>query len=263
MNRNRLSSLVLTLPMVLGTLVAQPPSVAAQDHAIVQPRSVVLLRSRKETGGAPAKRKAVVRYPILLGLTDRSVRQRIQKTLAIKNVFDSTLEEYRQDGWLTDFDYRVNYNTNYLLDITFTQSGMGAYPDTQTKHFLISLRTGAVIKAADAFNFDALANVATMVDQKLKAETQKIAKDLESDKETSADEKSTLKDQLEQLKFERENLDEFSVSDKGVTFLYDAGFPHVIKALEPDGRYFFSYAALRPYVKRNGPLRYVHRENLK
>ncbi len=254
MNRNRLSFLVLALPMALCAIVAQSPSVAAQDRAIVQPRRVVLLRSQKETGGAPGKRKAIVRYPIVLGLTDGSVLRRIQKTLAIKNVFDSTLEEYRQDGWLTDFDYRVNYNTNYLLDITFTQSGMGAYPDTQTKHFLISLRTGAVIKAADAFNSDALANLATMASQKLKAETRKIVKDLESDKETSADEKSALKDQLEQLKLERENLDEFSVSDKGVTFIYDAGFPHAIKALEPDGRYFFSYAALRTYIKRNGPL---------
>jgi hypothetical protein len=254
MNRNRLSSLVLALPMALCAIVAQSPSVAAQDHAIVQPRRVVLLRSRKETGGAPGKRKAIVRYPIVLGLTDESVLRRIQKTLAIKNVFDSTLAEYRQDGWLTDFDYKVNYNTNYLLDITFTQSGMGAYPDTQTKHFLVSLRTGAVIKAADAFNSDALANLATMANQKLKAETKKIVKDLESDKETSADEKTGLKDQLAQLRFERENLDEFSVSERGVTFLYDAGFPHVIKALEPDGRYFFSYAALRTYIKRTGPL---------
>jgi len=40
----------------------------------------------------------------------------------------------------------------------------------------------------------------------------------------------------------------------GVTFLYDAGFPHVIQALQPDGRYFFSYAVLRPHIKSSGPL---------
>lgn len=253
MNHNRLSLLVLAL-IALCAIVAQSPSVAAQDHAIVQPRRVLLLRSRKETSGALGRGKAIVRYPIVRGLSDAAVLRKIQTTLSIKNVFDSTLAEYRQDSWLTDFDYKVNYNTNYLLDITFTQSGMGAYPDTQTKHFLISLRTGTVVRAADAFNSDALANLATMANQKLKVETRKIVRDLESDKETSADEKSALKDQLEQLKFERENLDEFSVSDKGVTFLYDAGFPHVIKALEPDGRYFFSYAALRTYIKRSGPL---------
>ena len=254
MTLNRLSCLVVALPMALCAIVAQAPSAAAQDRAIVQPRRVVLLPSKKETRGAPGKQKAIVRYPIVSGLLDAAVLLRIQKTLAMKNVFDSTLDEYRRDSWLTDFDYKVNYNSNYLLDITFTQSGMGAYPDTQTKHFLISLRTGAIVKAEDAFNSDALADLATMADHELKAETRKISKDLESDKETSADEKRAIKDQLEQLKFERENLDEFSVSDKGVRFLFDAGFPHVIKALEPDGRYFFSYSALGTYIKRNGPL---------
>ena len=63
-----------------------------------------------------------------------------------------------------------------------------------------------------------------------------------------------VKDQLNELKFEVKNLDEFSVSDKGVTFLYDAGFPHASRALQPAGEYFFSYAELLPYIKRNGPL---------
>ena len=54
--------------------------------------------------------------------------------------------------------------------------------------------------------------------------------------------------------FAVKNLDEFAVSDKGVTFLYDARFPHVIRALQPTGEYFFSYAELQPRIKRNGPL---------
>ena len=63
-----------------------------------------------------------------------------------------------------------------------------------------------------------------------------------------------VRDQLGELKFDVNNLDEFSVNDQGVTFLYDAGFPHAIRALQPDGENFFSYAELRPYIKRNGPL---------
>jgi len=31
-------------------------------------------------------------------------------------------------------------------------------------------------------------------------------------------------------------------------------FPHVIKALEPQGRYFFSYKVLGDYIRRDGPL---------
>jgi hypothetical protein len=56
------------------------------------------------------------------------------------------------------------------------------------------------------------------------------------------------------LKFKRSNLDDFSISDKGLTFLYDAEFPHVVQALQPAGEYFFSYAELRPYIRREGLL---------
>jgi hypothetical protein len=254
MKHVRLSLLILALPLTLCAIVAQAPSVAAQDRVTVQPRRVVLLRSGKVSRDFPERHKAIVRYPIILGLTDANALRRIQNTLAIKNVFDSTLEEYRQDSWLTDFDYKVNYNENYLFDITFQESGVGAYPDTQTKHFLINLRTGLVIKAVDSFNPDSLATLAQMANQKLKVETRERIKELAADKDTDADQKGSLKDQLEQLTFTVENLDEFSASDKGVTFLYDAGFPHVIQALQPDGRYFFSHAELRPYIKRNGPL---------
>ncbi len=51
-----------------------------------------------------------------------------------------------------------------------------------------------------------------------------------------------------------QNLDDFSVGRMGITFLYDAGFPHVFKAFEPQGRYFFNYAQLKPYLKDDGPL---------
>jgi len=254
MNHIRLSALLLVLPITLCVVVAQSPSVIAQDRVLIQPRKVVLLRSGRVARDFPERKRAIVRYPIVRGLSDAAVLRRIQNTLAIKNVFDSSLEEYRQDGWLSEFDYKINYNKNYLLDITFSQSGMGAYPDTQTKHFLINLKSGLVIKAADIFNPDSLATLATMVHQKLKAETREIIKEVEVDKDSDADQKSSLKEQLDQLKFDVENLDEFSVRDKGVTFLYDAGFPHVIQALQPDGRYFFSYTELRPYIKRNGPL---------
>ena len=63
-----------------------------------------------------------------------------------------------------------------------------------------------------------------------------------------------VKEQLSGLKFVVKNLDEFAVSDKGVTFLYDARFPHAIRALQPTGEYFFSYTELRPHIRRNGPL---------
>ena len=63
-----------------------------------------------------------------------------------------------------------------------------------------------------------------------------------------------LKEALQNATFGMENLDNFSVNNRGVTFLYDFGFPHVIKALEPSGRYFFSYERLKEHINQDGLL---------
>jgi hypothetical protein len=110
-----------------------------------------------------------------------------------------------------------------------------------------------VIKAADAFNSD-LGPLAKLADQKLQVEVKELLKVNDEDKSSDAEQKSEIRDELNKLHFGVQNLDELSVGDRGVTFLFDAGFPHVIQALQPDGEYFFSYAELRPYIRRNGPL---------
>ncbi len=66
-----------------------------------------------------------------------------------------------------EFSYKVNYNKNSILDITFTQDGSGAYPDTQTRHFAINLKNGNVIKASDAFITSSLPTLRTKLDGKL------------------------------------------------------------------------------------------------
>jgi hypothetical protein len=234
--------------------IATPPNVAAQDHVIVQPRRVVVVRSGKEVRDFPERRKAIIRYPIVSGLSDATIQRHIQNALSMKNVFDSTLEEFRRNPGLLSFDYKVNYNRNYLLDITFAEESEGAYPDTGTKHLLINLKTGKVVKAGEAFKPGSLNTLAALVDQKLKAEVTELLKANEEDKSSDADAKGFVRDELKKLQIGVQNLDEFSVSDKGVVFWFDAGFPHAIQALQPDGRYFFSYPELRPHIKSSGPL---------
>jgi len=151
------------------------------------------------------------------------------------------------------FSYKVNHNGNYLLDITFSQSGSAAYPDDQDKHFLINLKNGNVVKASDAFIREKFAPLTAMVDRKLKLELKEILESLKDSKSDPEDIRIAREAQ-EPLEFKVENLDDFSVSTKGVTFLYDAGYPHVIRAFQPSGTYFFSYAELKPYIKRDGPL---------
>jgi hypothetical protein len=242
--------LCFTGTSALGTQTSTKPLV--EDRAIIQRRRVVLTRSPKLAKEFPYKKRAVVVYPVVSGLS-APVLRRVRSVLDFKNIFGSSLREYREEAWLEEFSYKVNHNGNYLLDITFSQSGSGAYPDEQDKHFLINLKNGNVVKASDAFVRDKFAPLTAMVDQKLKLELKEILESLKDSKSDPEDIRIAGEAQ-EPLEFKIENLDDFSVSAKGVTFLYDAGYPHVIRALQPNGTYFFSYSELRPYIKRDGPL---------
>ena len=234
-------------PALGQTAKVNPGSVA------IRPRKIVIQRSAAVTRHAPTRRSAVIVLPVVTGISDSTILARVRSELDIKNVFGSTLQEYREDTWLDDFGYKVNYNADYLLDITFTQNGLAAYPDTHEKHMLISLRDGRLVKAVDVFDATKLESLAALVDQALQAELAKLRAENLADARDS-DERQALTDAYANLKVEPENLDEFSVGKTGITFLYDAGFPHVIEALEPQGRYFFSYKALSDYIRRDGPL---------
>ena len=241
-----ISLLTFTCAHASQTVKAEPNR--SNDHAIIQRRRIVLTRSPALAKAFPHKKQAVVVYPVVSGLSP-TVLRRVHSILDFKNIFDYSLKEYREDTWLSEFGYVLNYNKNYLFDITFTQSGSGAYPDDQSKHFLINLRDGSIVKAADVFQSDKLSQVVTLVDRQLQKEIEELKRE-NSDPES----KETIDEAYDNLKFELKDLDDFSVGAKGITFLYDAGFPHVIRALEPAGRYFVSYETLRDVIKRDGPL---------
>lgn len=249
-------SLVTLLAAAAACFVtfAQPATAVANERAIVTRKRVVLVRTGRVARQLPHKRRAVVAYPVVSGLSDPRVLRKVRAALDLKNVFDSSLEEYRQEAWLEELDFQVNYNKNQLLDITFWQTGSAAYPDSHEKHFTISLKSGDVLKAADVFELASFHALAALAHEKLLAEVNELTKVVEEDDQIAAEERASLKEALSGLSFKVEDLDQFVVSDQGLTFLYDAGFPHVMKALEPEGRYFFSYAQLAPYIKRDGPL---------
>jgi hypothetical protein len=228
------------------------PAAAAGDRAVITKKRVVIVRTGKLARQFPWKKRAIVNLPVVGGISDPNVLRKVRAALDLKNIFETSLAEYRQDAWLEELDFKVNYNKNHILDITFWQEGSGSYPDTQTEHRAISLKTGDVLKARDVFKADALDALARMANESLRAAVAEQVKVVEQDKDLT--EKDSLKEELRGLTFGVEHLDNFMVGDRGITFLYDAGFPHVIQALEPDGEYFFTYARLAPYIKRDGPL---------
>jgi hypothetical protein len=237
--------------------VTQPAAVR-NDRVLVKPRTIVIVRTGKIVKDFPEKRRATIKVPVISGLSDARVLRKVQSILEIKNIFDTSVAEYREDNWLEELDYKVNYNQNHILDITFSQSGSGAYPDSQTKHFAINLRNGTVIKASDAFEPHKLIPLAGLVGAKFRAELAQILKDLAESKSDPEDIR-IAKEAQEALEFKLSDIDDFSIGAKGVTFLYDAGYPHAIQAFEPNGEYFFSYSELKLLIRRDGPLgQFIH-----
>ncbi|MBA2734534.1 MAG: hypothetical protein H0U54_16860 [Acidobacteria bacterium] len=249
--QTKLRYLILSLLLLASLSYAASPAVASAPEGVpsvvIQKRRTVLIRRGKFVRDFPERKRAIVSYPVIAGPQNSPVLRKVRALFDFKNIFDTSLAEYRENTWLSEFDYKVNYNRNFILDITFMQDGIGAYPDTHTKHFAINLRNGELIKAADAFNSSSLDTLAALVDKKLQTENQETIRD-------SGDDRETAKDLLKDLKFQASNLDEFSIGDKGITFLYDAGFPHMVQALQPVGKYFFSFAELKSYIRRDGPL---------
>jgi hypothetical protein len=248
-----LASLFLLLISSFGYAQSKPRPASADDRVVIKPRSITIVRRPGLVKGFPEKRTARITYPIVSSLKNVQALRRVQSLLRVKNVFDSSIDDYRQDRWLAEFSYKVNYNRHYILDITFEQTGSGAYPDTHNKHFAVSLKDGTVIKASDVFITDKSQALATLVNQKLQAELRKILEEFGAPKSDPEDIR-IAKEAQEPLEFTIENLDEFSIGAKGVTFLYDAGYPHAIQAFAPHGQYFFTYSELKPFIKPDGLL---------
>ena len=192
------------------------------DRVVVNLRTIVIVRRGKIVKDFPEKKRATIKYPVLSGLGDARVLRRVQSVLQIRNVFDTSVDEYKRDNWLQEFGYEVNYNQNYILDITFTQDGSAAYPDTQSRHFAINLKNGNVIKAADVFIADKLPALANLVRAKFQTELKQILTDLAESK-SDAEDIRVAKEAQEALEFKLSDIDDFSIGDKGVALLYDAG----------------------------------------
>ena len=220
--------------------------VSASAQSVVITSKKTLYRRAKPL--SDYKKTFTVNYPIVKAATP-ALSRKIGQTISYSKVMQLNVqEEIRDMQWLEEADYEVNYNARGILVITLSISGSGAYPDQAFKTVAVDLKTGDRITAAQAFR-----NPTGLVElnkKKQKIEIEKAIKELREDPE----EKDTdPADVFNEEAFTAENLDEFSINDNGITFIYNYGFPHVIKALEPEGRYNFTWSEVSKFINPTGP----------
>lgn len=213
----------------------------------------VIITPKKTTYKRPKplmdfKNSFTVIRPQVKGI-NAAMAKKVETTISYEKNFDfSVKEEINEIQWLEEANYEVDYNKNGILGLTLTVIGSGAYPSQSSKPVIVNLKTGAKVLAKDVFV--KLSELAAKGKQTQKAE---IKKSIVEIKKENPDEENPAS-LFENADFTVKNLDKFSVSDKGITFWYDYGFPHVIQAFQPEGSYFFSWAQLKPFIKTGGLL---------
>jgi len=195
------------------------------------------------------KKSFTVSRPQIKGASS-TIAKKAENTISYEKNFAFNLkEEINEIQWLEEADFTVGYNKNSLLGVTLSMSGSGAYPSVREKKIVVNLKTGNRVKPADIFvNLRGLAAKGKVKQQ---TEIKNAIVEIKKDPENTDFEPNTF---FNNPNFTVTNLEEFSVSDKGVIFYYDYGFPHVALALQPEGEYFFTWTELKPFIKRGGLL---------
>lgn len=213
------------------------------QSVIITPKKTVYRRPKPL---ASFKRTFTVIRPRVKASTP-ALSKKIETSISYEKVSDLDIkDELSEVQWLEEASYKVNYNKYGILDITLSVTGTGAYPSTYDRTVVIDLKTGDRITPNMVFT-----NIVGLTAKGKKAQEAEVKQALINIKkeEPDAENPASL---FESTDYESENLEHFSVSDRGVTFLYDYAFPHAIMAMQPEGRYFFSWKELKPFVKPAG-----------
>ena len=229
---------------VLFCIFALSVSFSAQS-VIVAPKKIVYKRPKPLMD---FKKSFSVVRPKVRGINP-VIAKKIETTISYEKIFDFNLkDEIGEIQWLEEASYTVDYNKNDILGVTLSMMGTGAYPSEASQPVVVNLETGERVLAKDVFV--KLSDLATKGKQTQAAEIKRSI--VEIKKENPDEENPALL--FETADFTVANLDRFSVSDKGITFWYDYGFPHIIQALQPEGRFFFSWTELKAFIKPDGLL---------
>jgi hypothetical protein len=228
------------------------PIAVVSDKATIQLKTLTLTHN-PPIAGPPGVNQATVQYPIVTSGPNPAVLKQVQTAIGLKQILGESIEEIKTDfqesHWLRSIRYVVNYNQKSVLQLTYTREGMGAYPSSNDSYGAVDLQTGQPIEAADLFTPTGLSKVQVTLNQMMATRIQQAI--VEKTKEYQL-EPDHLKSNLAGKQFEANDLNKFVIGEKGITFIYDFDFPHVSKALEPDGKFFLSYAQLKLNLQTKG-----------
>ncbi len=231
----------IKLALLTAIIATFPITILAQVKVI--PNKVSY--ERKGSDIPEWKKTVEVSYPKFAGVENPEVLKRLERTFDVWSIYQTTLEEELDYQWLESINFKVNYNKHGILELEFMRYGSGAYPSEYKTTVVAEISSGSRLEMTEVFKNRI--QLLTEIDKLQQAE---IARAKEQNREYSETDGSEFND----VSKASDQVKDFSVGDLGVTFLFDYGFPHVIKALQPEGKYFFSWSQLKPYLREYSTL---------
>ena len=240
--RRRTNTMKRNLFVFILLLIFAPA--AFSQAVVITPKKTVYKRPKPRLD---YKKSFTVIRPRVEGLSP-ALNKKIENLISYEKVADFNLkEELDEAQWLEEASYEVNYNKNGILDITIFMEGSGAYPWVFQKNVVVNLKTGAQVRPQDVFtNLSALA---ARIKSAQQAEMRQATEEYKKDPDAADFDASEY---FGKADFTVRDLNKFTISDTGVTFIYEYGFPRVALALQPSGRFFYSWSDLKPFVRRDG-----------
>jgi hypothetical protein len=229
--------------VLLTLMVALASSAAVAQTVTIIPKKTIHRRPKPQVD---FKKTFSIRSPIAKASTP-ALSQKITASISPIKVLEINLkEEIGEYQWLEEADYKILFNQQGVLCVELWMTGTAAYPDSVTKTVVVDITKGSRLGVTDVLKD--LEKLVPLVKKKQRAEITAATKEMKSDPDAKPEEL------FSETNFTVEDFKDFAIDATGVTFMYDYGFPHVLEALQPEGKYHFAWAELKPFIRSDGLL---------
>lgn len=236
--KNQIIAVAAFLFLFWAPISGQTVTITGQKKVYTRPKPII-----------DFKKTFTIRRPIAKAATPALSRKITAAIDPVKILDINISEELGEYQWLTEADFQEVFNERGMLTMMFWMEGVAAYPDGVTEYVVVDVARGERVTPADVFTD--LPGLVAAIKEKQNAEIAEATKAIKADPDFGDGDPTAL---FENAAFEEKDLANFAADRAGVAFFYDYGFPHVIKALEPDGELRLSWAEIKPFIRRGGLL---------
>ena len=199
--------------------------------------------------------EAVLDWPRINGSLPKKVLDKMNRIISIDSICMESIQEIQSNYekcacGTVGSGFSVNFNKHNLLSLSISVETMGAYPDGYLKSFNFNTRTGSLVYLDSLIKKDSMASLVSRLNSELKKRMEEANAIAEEDAE-KPEEGDSMETLFERTEFSKEDLKSFTITEKGINFYFDFGFPHAFQSLEPAGDFFISKEELKKYLKED------------